>query len=155
MKDKKHKFGFFFHRCPFDYSCIQMYNILSMHQFYTTAFPLISGLRAVPLKLGDWNATVRQTSVATLQRIQVLCKISHLTEDDWKIHVNTGMVELHNALKLEGSTTVIKDFFFFFGTPSISHAKYDMAPPTCGIRFFWIRFNLDFFLPFFVTTVSS
>lgn len=25
----------------------------------------------------------------------------------------------------------------------------------CGIRFFWILFNLDFFRPFFVTTVSS
>lgn len=91
-------FFFSFHRAPLDYSCIQMYNILSMYRFYTTVFPLISGLRAVALKFGDWNTTVRQTSMATLQRRSVPFKISHLTEDDRKIHVNTGMVELHNAL---------------------------------------------------------
>lgn len=93
-------FFFSFHRASLDYSCIQMYNILSMYRFYTTVFPLISGLRAVALKFGDWNTTVRQTSMATLQRRSVPCKISHLTEDDRKIHVNTGMVELHNALKI-------------------------------------------------------
>lgn len=92
---------FSFHRAPLDCSCIQMYNIFSMYRFYTTVVvPLISGLRAVALKSGDWNTTVRQTSMATLQRRSVPCKISHLTEDDRKIHVNTGMVELHNALKI-------------------------------------------------------
>lgn len=41
----------------------------------------------------------RRVPVAALHSRSVLCNISHLTEDDGEIYMNTGVVELHNALK--------------------------------------------------------
>lgn len=95
----KHEVAFFFPPHRTLYSCIQMYNILSMYQFYTTVFPLISGpcaTRLLSLETGTrlWD----KHRLATVQRRSVPSKISHLTEDDRKIHVDAGMVKLHNAL---------------------------------------------------------
>lgn len=138
------------------HSCIQMYNILSMYQFYATVLPPVSWCRGSEVRRLEHDCETN-ISVATLQRRSVPCKISHLTEDDWKIHVNTGMVELHDALRVGEKQDChwrIEGFLSVFFC-STSNAKCYAAFPTCGIRFFWIRFNLDFFLPFFVTTISS
>lgn len=40
----------------------------------------------------------RRVPVAALHRGSVLYNLSHLTEDDGEIYVNTGVVELHNSL---------------------------------------------------------
>lgn len=108
-------FYFFFNRAPFNYSCIQMYNILAIYQFNTTVFPLISGLvftswlwcLETGTRLWDKHLWLH------LRGAWVLCKLSHLTEDDRKIYVNAGMVELHNTLKIWKRSSILVEESFF------------------------------------------
>lgn len=51
----------------------------------------------------------RRVPVAALHSRSVLCNISHLTEDDGEIYMNTGVVELHNALKNKTMLKLMKN----------------------------------------------
>lgn len=142
---------------PSLYSWIQMYNISFNASVQYDSFP--SGLQAT-VQTRPWSLetgldfALRWVSVTPLQTWSVQCNFSHLTEDDREIYMDTGVVKLHNALKKETEQTIFKSRD---SSKHLSIRSQLLTWPffTCGIRFFWILFNLDFFLPFFVTTVSS
>lgn len=110
-----------------------------MYQFNMTVFLLVSRPQ-FSLDCNAWRLeqdfALRRVSVATLQRRSVLCNFSHLTEDDREIYMNTGVVELHNALKKINKTNNIQiEESFKTSFYQISIVK--MWPSlTCGIRFF-------------------
>lgn len=124
----KHDFLFFFcpaplHRAPLHivvYKCITFYQCVN--------FP--SGLQSWCRGSEVWRLEhdcETNNYVATLQRRSVPCKISHLTEDDGKIHVNTGMVELHDTLEVEKKKKA-KLSFLFFVSCSTNNANHSSPP---------------------------
>lgn len=97
--------------------------------------------------VGFYPLEMNQIFICSSWRPQLsteLCGCSHLTEDHGKVYMDAGMLQLHNPLQKKTHTL----------SADVKHTTHKPSL-TCGIRFFWILFSLDFLRPFLVTTVSS
>lgn len=79
------------------------------------------------------------------------CLLSGFTEHDWKIYMDTGVIQLNDSL--EAQKTDSEGVKWNIWRDEVISWNYAIL--TWGVRFLYILFSLAFLCPFFVTTVSS